>query len=96
MDMIWEGLTRALYLLSSLNPEVLSIAWLSLKVSGMATLISIIIGIPMGAVLAWTRFPGRGFLVSLSNLGMGLPPVVVGLWVSIFLWRNGPFGFLGD
>ncbi|NPV92547.1 MAG: ABC transporter permease [Firmicutes bacterium] len=95
MDLIWDGLVEAFRLLRRLDPEMLQIAWMSIKVSGMATLISVLIGIPLGAVLALARFPGRSFLVSLSNLGMGLPPVVVGLWVSIFLWRNGPFGFLG-
>ena len=53
------------------------------------------VGIPLGTAVALTRFPGRGFIVSLINTGMGLPPVVVGLFVTIFLWRNGPLGFLG-
>jgi tungstate transport system permease protein len=48
----------------------------------------------VGTVVALTQFPGRKFVVSLINTGMGLPPVVVGLFVTIFLWRNGPFGFL--
>ena len=49
---------------------------------------------PLGVGLALTRFPGRGLVVSLVNTGMGLPPVVVGLFVSILLWRSGPLGFL--
>lgn len=53
------------------------------------------LGIPVGALLALNRFPGRGFIVSLVNTGMGLPPVVVvGLFVTIFLWRNSLLGFL--
>ncbi|BAF60446.1 ABC-type sulfate transport system, permease component [Pelotomaculum thermopropionicum SI] len=68
---------------------------LTLKVSGLATLISVLIGVPLGAFLALTVFTGRKILVSVVNFGMGLPPVVVGLWVSIFLWRYGPLGFLG-
>lgn len=95
MELVWEGLLEAGRLLLRLDPEVLRVSWLTLKVSGMATLISVIIGVPLGAALALTRFPGRDFLVSLANLGMGLPPVVVGLWVSIFLWRQGPLGWLG-
>ena len=73
---------------------MLGITWLSLKVSGTATFISLFIGISIGTTVALTKFPGRRFVVSLINTGMGLPPVVVGLFVTIFLWRNGPFGFL--
>jgi tungstate transport system permease protein len=58
-------------------------------------LISLILGISAGASVALTRFPGRKIVVSLINTGMGLPPVVVGLFVTIFLWRNGPLGILG-
>src|SRR5664279_2542181 len=94
MDLIVEGIIKAFQLLCSLDAEVLEIAWLSLRVSGIATLISLVIGISVGTTIALTRFPGKKILVSLVNTGMGLPPVVVGLFVSIFLWRNGPLGFL--
>jgi len=94
MDLIVEGIVKAFQLLCSLDAGVLEIAWLSLKVSGIATLISLLIGISIGTVVALTRFPGKRILVSLVNTGMGLPPVVVGLFVSIFLWRNGPLGFM--
>jgi tungstate transport system permease protein len=92
VELIWEGLVQAFYLLISLDPAVLEVTILTFKVSGSATLISVLIGVPLGWLLALKRFPGRNFLVSLANFGMGLPPVVVGLWVSIFLWRSGPFG----
>jgi tungstate transport system permease protein len=95
MDLIFDGLIRAFWLIVTFDREVMSITLLSLKVSGAATLISLVFGITVGAVVALTRFPGRHFVVSLINTGMGLPPVVVGLFVSIFLWRNGPLGFLG-
>jgi len=95
MDLIFEGIKKAFWLLVSFDPEVLGIAFLSIKVSGSATLISLIIGISVGAGVALTRFPGRRIAVSLINTGMALPPVVVGLFVTIFLWRNGPLGFLG-
>ncbi|HCF51481.1 MAG TPA: tungstate transporter permease [Syntrophomonas sp.] len=94
MELIWQGLVKAFQMLFALDPEVLEVTWLTLKVSGTATLVSVLIGVPLGAILALGRFPGRNFLVSLANFGMGLPPVVVGLWVSIFLWRSGPFGDL--
>lgn len=94
MDLILEGIIKAFQLLIALDPEVLEIALLSLKVSGLATLLSLVIGISTGTVVALTSFPGKKILVSLVNTGMGLPPVVVGLFVSILLWRNGPLGFL--
>ncbi len=94
MDLIFEGILKAFYLLFTLDPEVLGITLLSLQVSGTATLISLFIGISIGTMVALTEFPGRRLVVSLINTGMGLPPVVVGLFVTIFLWRNGPLGFL--
>ena len=95
MDLIVEGVVKAFHLLITLDPEVLGITFLSLMVSGTATVVSLAIGISSGAAVALTSFPGKRFVVSLVNTGMGLPPVVVGLFVSIFLWRNGPLGFLG-
>ncbi|OGP93200.1 MAG: tungstate transporter permease [Deltaproteobacteria bacterium RBG_16_47_11] len=95
MDLIFEGIKKALWLLITFDPEVMSITFLSLQVSGLATLISLLIGISIGTTVALSKFPGRGIVVSLINTGMGLPPVVVGLFVTIFLWRNGPLGFLG-
>ena len=93
MDLILEGLKKAFWLLVTFDPEVFSITLLSLEVSGTATLISLFFGISVGSTVALARFPGRRIAVSLINTGMGLPPVVVGLFVTIFLWRNGPLGF---
>lgn len=95
MDLIISGLGKAFSLLLSLDREVLAITWLSLKVSGLATIISLVLGISCGTAVALTIFPGRNLVVSLINTGMALPPVVVGLFVTIFLWRNGPLGFMG-
>jgi tungstate transport system permease protein len=95
MDLIFEGIKKAFWLLITLDPEVMGITLLSLQVSGAATLISLFIGISIGVTVALSRFPGKGIIVSLINTGMGLPPVVVGLFVTIFLWRNGPLGVLG-
>jgi tungstate transport system permease protein len=94
MGLIWDGVVRALRLVLGGDPEVLGITWLSLQLSGAATLLSLAVGLPLGTGLALARFPGRGLLVSLVNTGMGLPPVVVGLFISILLWRSGPLGFL--
>jgi tungstate transport system permease protein len=95
VDLIWEGITQAFEMLRSLNPEVLEITLLSLKLSGIATLISLLIGLPLGTALALGIFPTRRFWLSIVNTGMALPPVVVGLSVSILLWRSGPLGALG-
>jgi tungstate transport system permease protein len=94
VDLILEGIYKAFYLLFTLDPEVLGVTLLSLQISGTATLISLFVGISVGTTVALAEFPGRKFVVSLINTGMGLPPVVVGLFVTIFLWRNGPLGFL--
>jgi tungstate transport system permease protein len=94
MNLILDGIAQAFRLILSADPEVMGITLLSLQISGAATLLSLIMGMPMGIALAQSRFPGRSFIVSLINTGMGLPPVVVGLFVSIFLWRSGPLGFL--
>ncbi len=92
MDMIWRGLVEGVRLLLRGDREVLEITWLTLKVSGAATLISLAIGVPLGLFLAVARFRFRRAAVGAVNTGMGLPPTVVGLWVSLLFWRNGPFG----
>ncbi|MFN7959531.1 MAG: ABC transporter permease [Holophagaceae bacterium] len=95
MDLIWEGLRKALELLLTLDPEVLRITWLSLQVSGAATLISLALGLTLAVAVALNEFPGKRLVIALLNTGMGLPPVVVGLFVTVLLWRNGPLGSLG-
>ena len=92
--MLLDGIKQAFLLLVNGDRQMLQIAWLSLVVSGTATLLSLIIGIPLGSTLGLAKFPGRRIVVSLVNTGMGAPPVVVGLIVSIFLWRNGLLGVL--
>lgn len=95
MNVFLDGFQSAFNLLISMDPDVLAITWRTIHVSTVATFISILIGIPIGTVLALTRFQGRGFLVSLINFGMGLPPVVVGLATWLMLTRYGPLGMLG-
>ena len=90
MELIFEGIRTAWRLLVSLDPEVLAVTLLSLKVSGLATMISLVIGVVGGTGIALTDFPGKRLLVSVVNTSMGLPPVVVGLFVTIMLWRSGP------
>jgi tungstate transport system permease protein len=92
MELLVQGVRQALAALVAGDPEVWGVMWLSLQVSGSATVVALAVGVPAGAGLALTRFPGRRLLVSAVNTGMGLPPVVVGLVVTILLWRSGPLG----
>jgi tungstate transport system permease protein len=92
LDLIVQGITEAFRLFIHGDPEVIQVTLLTLAVSLSATTVSLLIGVTLGTVIALTRFFGRRFLVSLINTGMGAPPVVVGLIVSVFLWRNGPLG----
>ncbi len=94
MSLFVEGVVQAIRLLLGGDPEVWQITWLSIQVSATATALSLLVGVPLGALLALARFPGRAVAVSLVNTGMGLPPVVVGLFVTILLWRNGALGAL--
>lgn len=92
---MFEGLWQALERIVSLDAGLREATLRTLQVSGTATLISLFLGMPAGVSLALSRFRGRTFVVALINTGMGLPPVVVGLFVMILLWRSGPFGALG-
>ena len=94
MGLFLDGAVQALRLLLAGDRETWAIALLSLQVSCSATALSLLVGVPAGTALALTRFPGRGLVISLVNTGMGLPPVVVGLFVTILLWRNGALGAL--
>jgi tungstate transport system permease protein len=86
---------NALSLILSGDPTLYAIVRLSLFVTLSATLIAALIGLPLGAIVAFTRFSGRNALVIALNGLMGLPPVVVGLLVFLALSRSGPLGFLG-
>ncbi len=86
---------EAFRLLTTLDAELLEIVALSLQVSFSAVLLSALVGLPLGALLAVSRFPGRGAISVLLNALMGLPPVVVGLLVYLTLSRSGPLGVLG-
>ena len=94
MDSIIEGFIKAFSLIVQLDRELLNIILLSLEVSGIALVIASSLGVPAGSILGLKKFRGRGFVISLSNTFMGLPPVVVGLFVYLLLSRRGPLGFM--
>ena len=94
MELFAQGIIKAFELLITFDTEVLGITWLSLKISGTATLMSLFIGVSIGTTVALNDFFGKRVVISIINTGMGLPPVVVGLFVTMMIWRSGPFGFL--
>jgi tungstate transport system permease protein len=95
MDSIGQGFGKAFHLIFTLDRELLDIIFLSLKVSFIGLAVSCIIGLPVGTLVALKKFPGRGFVISMLNTLMGLPPVVVGLFLYLILSRSGPLGALG-
>src|SRR4030065_2685592 len=95
MNTILIGHKKAFYLMLNLDTELLSIIFLSLRISGLALVIAAAAGLSLGAFVGLKRFPLRGIIISLMNTFMGLPPVVVGLFLYLILSRSGPFGFMG-
>lgn len=87
--------SSAVDLILSGDPTLFAIVRLSLIVTLSATVLAALVGLPLGAVVALTRFPGRNTVIVALNGLMGLPPVVVGLLVFLALSRSGPLGFLG-
>ena len=95
MNDLVRGLLEAIRLIGAGDAELGEIIFLSLRVSGLALLISTAIGAPIGVVLGLTRTRAHGLITAILYTGMGLPPVVVGLFVYLMLSRSGPFGVLG-
>lgn len=94
MQEIGAGLTQALWLVFGRDAAVSEIVLLSLQVSGVALVLSALVGVPFGSWLALGRFPGRGLVIALVYTGMGFPPVVVGLVVYLLLSQSGPLAVL--
>lgn len=94
MDYILEAFIGAFWLLLSLDPEIFSIAWLSLRVAGSAAVCATLIGVPLAYLMATRDFPGKPAVLTLFNTLMALPTVLVGLFCYAFFSRRGPLGFL--
>ncbi|MFQ6088081.1 MAG: ABC transporter permease [Candidatus Methanofastidiosia archaeon] len=94
MGPILEGLTRAIHLILFLDPELFQITFLSLRISGTAVAIAVLLSFPLSTFLSFKDFFGKKFIVNLVHTLMGLPPVVVGLVVYLLLSRKGFFGGL--
>jgi tungstate transport system permease protein len=95
MEFLGEVIGDAFAAFSDFGPELLEVIGLTLVVSGLSTILGVLLGVPLGALLALERFPGSGLLRTFVNVGMGVPPVLVGLGVLLFFWNAGPFGGLG-
>lgn len=95
MHYLIEAFSKAFVIIFHLDPELINIIVLSIKVSGWALIIATVLGLPLGAVVALRRLKARGFIISVMNTMMGLPPVVVGLFLYLVLSRSGPMGFMG-
>lgn len=94
MSDLARGFAEAIRLLGGGDAELWSIVFRTLGISGLATLLAMLVGVPLGYAIARGRFPGRTALLALVNTGMGMPPVVVGLVVWLLLTRSGPLGGL--
>jgi tungstate transport system permease protein len=95
MDVLVDGFVQAVRLLLGGDPATWAITALTLRISLTATLIAAVVGVPLGAAVALTAFRGRRVVLAAANTGMGMPPVVVGLFVTVLLWRSGPLGLFG-
>jgi tungstate transport system permease protein len=95
MGVLWDALKEAFRLLLTGDAETWEIIGRSLRISLTATALALAVGLPIGAGLAFGRFRGRRAALALVNTGMGVPPVVAGLLITVLLWRSGPFGSLG-
>jgi len=94
MTSIIQGFSKAFSLILHLDAELLGIIVLSVKVSGTALFVATLLGLPLSALLGFKKFPLKGLIISILNTFMGLPPVVVGLFLYLLLSRSGPLGFM--
>lgn len=92
MEAIWDGLVEAFRLIGAGDGELFSIAGRTLLVSGSATALAMVVGVPLGYLLGRARFPARTLILAGVGTGMGMPPVVAGLIIWLLLVRSGPFG----
>jgi tungstate transport system permease protein len=94
MHLLWEVLRRAVPMIFHGNPHLLSVIWFTIQVAAVATALAAVIGIPIGLVIGLGRFRGRTALQLLANASLGLPPVLVGLFLFLLFVPQGPLGSL--
>lgn len=94
MSFIADVLGEALDVLADFGPELREVLWLTVVVAALATMIGVVVGVPLGMWLGLDRFRGRGLLLTAVNAGMSIPPVLAGLLLLLLLWAEGPLGSL--
>ena len=94
MDFLTDSFLSALLLIWTLNPDLLEIIWVSLKVSSTSTVMAGVMGVPAGFLIAFKEFRGKRLLITILNTLLALPTVVVGLFVFVLFSRAGPLGGL--
>jgi len=95
MDFIGQVLSEAFQMILSFDPALGRVVGLTLIVSAIATILGVVVGVPLGVSLALGRYRGRSLIRLAVHVGMGLPPVLVGLFLLLLFWDQGPFGGLG-
>jgi len=91
---IWQGFTKAIELIVSLDPEVVEIAWRSLRISVTSALLASLICLPIGGLIHFNRFPGKRALLNVIQTFFSIPTVCIGLFVFVLFSRAGPLGGL--
>ncbi len=94
MNIIWDGIKQAAVLLFTGNREVYEILLMTIRVSGLSLIFSVLIGIPLGIEIGLNKFRGKNLVMTIVNTGMSIPPVAVGLIITLIIWRSGPLGNL--
>ena len=95
MEFITQVIGDAFEALADFGPELAGVLGLTLVISLVSTFIGVVVGVPLGVGLALGRFRGRRAITTLVHVGMGIPPVLVGLFLLLLFWDSGPFGSLG-
>jgi tungstate transport system permease protein len=89
---LWRGLRQAWHLIATGDPYLRHVTWVTLEVAAVSTMVALIIGLPIGLAIGLGRFRGRGLAFALANAGLVLPPVVVGLVLSLLMFPASPLG----
>jgi tungstate transport system permease protein len=91
MEFLWDGLKQAISLLAHGDHYVVQVTWVTIKVAVISTLAALVLGLPLGLALGLGRFRGRNVGMAVANAGLGLPPVIVGLTLTLLMFPQGPF-----
>ncbi len=94
MEIIFDGIKKAIILIFGGDKETYSILLNTIKVSSISLFISMLVGFPIGALIGLNKFFAKSLIITIINIGMGIPPIVVGLILTLFIWRSGILGFL--